>query len=246
MKRLQTAVSSAILAAAFATTTIAADQKSVGAVKGMYLDRSQRPEANGLTFEVELERADGSRMTVPTSYEFHTGDRIRLQVQTRKGGYLYALNRTVQGADKGMDLVAQDDQQRPPDAAHAYTLLLGPVKVKSPGTQLVPDQKQAIRFDEKTGIEKLFVIVSDKPLDLLNGFDVATGQMRPRSGGKLTAEDFAALDRILTAAISNCDCAIPPAPEPGKGLKLEDAHGYGVERQSGIPVGVEISLRHSN
>ena len=64
--------------------------------KGIFLDKSSA----GVRFNVILLREDG-RQTVPTSYEFRTGDQMLFQFSLNRDAYVYVLTRTIPG-DAGL------------------------------------------------------------------------------------------------------------------------------------------------
>ena len=61
--------------------------------KGIYLDtgENRRP---AMRFNVELYR-DGEQTTVPTTFAFRDGDRMRFRFELNRDCYVYVLHRTV-------------------------------------------------------------------------------------------------------------------------------------------------------
>jgi len=210
----------------------------LASVKNIYLDRAANPTANGMRFEIELERPDGTRLEVPVNYDFRSGDRIRLRMDVRNSVYVYVLNRTLTGEDKGIEIVREQDAQRRPTVAEAPRLVFGPEKL-SRGSARVAPKRDVMRFDANPGIEKLYVILAPKPLKLESAFD---------REGRFIFDDpkspITDLDRRLYEWSNNADVAMPDK-DGAKGGSA-DNYGYCVERRPSQAMMFEITLRHSS
>lgn len=226
-----------LTAALIAGTALAAADK-FSEVKEIFLDREHHPTAIGMRYDIELERPDGSRMEVPVTYDFHSGDRIRLRVDVRSPAYVYVLNRTLNGPDRGISLVRDEDAQKPPAMSETPRLVFGPERLIPGATRIAP-KSAAMRFDENTGIEKLYVVVSAKPLPLENMFDREGHLLFDRA----RRDSIGNLNRDLAAWSGNAKSAVPDK-DGAKGLS-QDNNGYCVERRPNEPLMQEISLRHS-
>ena len=232
---MKTALAGALLA----SIAGAEGQKDLPAVKGIYLDREHHPTMNGMRFDIVLQQPDGSKAEVPVTFDFHTGDRFWLRMDMRNSAYVYVLNRTLPGGDKGIEAVRIDDQQRAPEPAQMPHLVFGPEKLNHGAARLAPKGKNmAMRFDRETGVEKLYVIVSPKPLQL-EAFFGADGKMAVDA----THHDaMQQLDQRLSEWNGNAQYAYPDK-EGAKGI-YQDNYGYCVERQPDRPFMFEITLNH--
>jgi hypothetical protein len=98
--------------------------------------------AVGVQYSIELQTPDGKMSTVPSTYTFHTGDRIRLHIKTNVDGRL---------------VVMQSQDQGP------YRLLFPPSpsadnRVKKFGDNVFPPK--FFRFDQNPGDVKLMLMVT--------------------------------------------------------------------------------------
>jgi hypothetical protein len=216
---------------------LAADE-SLRAVKGLYLDREHHPALNGMRFDIELERPEGGSVEVPVTYEFHSGQRIWLRMDMRNTAYVYVLNRTLNNGDKGIAAIRDEDIQRPPVAADAPRLVFGPEKISRGAARRAP-KSSALRFDLNPGIEKLYVILSPKPLHLESLFG-PEGRMLVDDGHR---DSLRNLDNDLSTWAGNSEYAAPDK-EGAKGI-AQDNYGYCVERRPNEALMFEITLAHS-
>jgi len=207
-------------------------------VKRLYFDRGGRPGLAGIRFDVLLERADGGRAEVPVTSEFHSGDRFWLKLDTRGTTFVYVLNRTLRGGDKGLGVLRDDDLRVAPPTADLPRLVYGPQRM-SPGKSQLAPKAGALRFDSEAGIEKLYVILSPTPIDLEKQFR-PDGQMFIEGEG---AKGLRALDQRLLDWSANAEIA-PPENTSGKGVE-HDPNGYCVGRRPNEPLVVEITLWHT-
>jgi hypothetical protein len=106
---------------------------------------------------------------------------------------------------------------------------------------IVPGNGARFTMDQQPGIEKLYIVLSPAPVDILRYFDMETGRMlRARSAAHLP--DRGALTDLggqMSEWSKNGNTAIP---EPGsKGIRVE---GYGLSADSARPALIEVDLRH--
>lgn len=103
--------------------------------------------ALGLKYTI-LKRTGNDMVEVAPDTVFHAGDRIQFSVQVNGPGYLYIINQGSSGTWRPMFPSAEvEDGDNHVDGWRAYTF--------PPRSRLV--------FDEQTGIEKVFIILSREP-----------------------------------------------------------------------------------
>jgi len=237
-----------ILAAVIAgmLAAVAADD-STAKVKGIFIDGgapgSQGNSANGklgVKFNVKLDR-DGNEKLVRSDYDFQDGDRMRFQFLVNRESYVYVLHRTLNGDPsrlKGIDI----ETGGPGPDSTPYRLLfpnretgrnnkLAPNRVYT-----VPGQDADFVMDRNPGVEKLYLVVSPKPLELTKYFNVQDGKIQ-RSGGRDDSRDdvIGQLSKELKGLTGNTDSAM------AKGIEIDS---YAVARNNGKPVVVEVNLQH--
>ncbi|PWT98377.1 MAG: hypothetical protein C5B51_29495 [Terriglobia bacterium] len=101
----------------------------------------------GLRYTV-LKKTGDNMQEVPATTVFHAGDRIQIAVQTNLSGYLYIVSQGSSGTWKPMFPSPEvDNGDNHVEAFRSYTL--------PPNSRLL--------FDEQTGTEKLFVVLSREP-----------------------------------------------------------------------------------
>jgi len=109
------------------------------------------PAANaplGLRYSV-LKLSGTTPLEVPADTVFHTGDHAQLKVEANTPGYLYVISQGTTGTWKPIfpsPEVEKGDNHV--EALHSYTL---------------PSEDQQIGFDENSGPEKLFIVLSRQP-----------------------------------------------------------------------------------
>jgi hypothetical protein len=210
--------------------------------KGVYITGG----APGVQFRVALTR-DGRETTVPTSYEFRTGDQMLFRFRLNQDAFVYVLTRSIPGepeqtsvfaGSKGiLVLEAQDPLAPPPPTPYR---LLFPLKTTGSRNRLsattehtIPSNGSLFVMDAQAGIEKVYVILSETPIDMSRYFDAETGDMLPG----------ARMDRGLASRLLEWNRnSLTTIPEPGsKGIGIE---GYGVSSDKRQPALVEVDLRH--
>lgn len=231
--------------------------------KGVYRDNTNTSVKNGVTYRVMLARG-AQQSEVPVSFAFRSGDRFRLQVKLKDDAYIYVLNRTLDGdpeqmASKGITVVRDEDrQQKTKRRKAAYTLLYPSPseanrKIRKGAYRDIPGT-ELLAMDNNPGVEKVYVVLSDAPLDLTKYF--RDGQMVSASGGDRTADDKGRKSDNPGDAIDNLDRNLadwaqnsatePPAQAASKGVIREgsdEGEGCTVGNRN-KPIMAEISLKH--
>ncbi len=116
----------------------------------------------GLGYTLFQRDAGGRAVRVPTSREFRSGDRVRLQIESNSDGYLYVFN-TVDGADATMIF---------PDArlGGGNNFVRAHVPHEIPSSREPNPQHRWFEFDANPGAERLYLVFSREPLpDVLIG-----------------------------------------------------------------------------
>jgi hypothetical protein len=202
--------------------------------------------------KVSVFATDGNkRRRVSTDYEFRSGDSFELELETNQRAYVYVLNRTLAGdpsslGSKGIERIRDDDRrERPP--VGPYQLLYPMKNDPRVAESNKPFKLTGFRMDDKPGVEKMFVVVSAKPIDISRYFDVdgdqRTGNRPPSSGGdrgRREDRDEDVLDQLnkdLADWSANAESVLP------KGVE-RDPEGYGVVRDPAKPGVVELTLLH--
>jgi hypothetical protein len=141
--------------------------------------------ALGLRYTI-LKRSGDSMVEVSSDTIFHAGDRIQFSVQTNGPGYLYIISQGSSGTWKPMFPSTEvEDGNNHVDGWHAYTM----------------PPKSRILFDEQTGIEKVFIVLSRQPEPDLEKMIYSL------QGGPPKPETKAAPKHLLLAANLNIDNA---------------------------------------
>ncbi len=236
--------------------------------KGIFLsDEEDRKTA--VEFNVLLNR-DGRQRIVESNHRFQDDDRMRFQFKLNRDSYVYVLHRTIDGdprsdrvrryaGPKGIEVVRDEnrrrgspgdrDRERSAGEDGSYQLLF-PNKTVGMDNRLrahtvhtVPvDRNLFFTMDDNPGIEKLYLVVSDKQLDIGEHFDIEDGRSRRRSGSGSGRRDDSARDVLgqLTAKLaayggnSSVDFAT-------KGISVES---YGVVLERDKPMMIEVDLAH--
>ncbi|MBZ5585775.1 MAG: DUF4384 domain-containing protein [Acidobacteriia bacterium] len=103
--------------------------------------------ALGLKYSI-LRREGDNMAEVPTDTVFHAGDRIQFSVQTNTPGYLYIISQGSSGTWKPM--FPSPDVENGDNRVEGLRGVVMP-----PGSRIV--------FDEQTGVEKVFIVLSRQP-----------------------------------------------------------------------------------
>jgi hypothetical protein len=132
-----------------------------------------RKQSGSVTFEVDLIRG-AERATVPTTFQFQSGDRFALRIQVTSDAYLYVLNRTFVGSpdtlkESNRVRVARNVSGEVATADPPFTLVYPPNGhrlVKAGQTNLIPGVGLAMEMDDHPGVEQLLLVVSPVRLDV--------------------------------------------------------------------------------
>ncbi|MGO9271198.1 MAG: hypothetical protein ACLQOO_13235 [Terriglobia bacterium] len=217
--------------------------------KGIYVEKREI----GVRFDVVLLRGP-ERRSVPTSYEFVSGDKMLFQFTVNRDAYVYVLTRTIPGdgvaverfaGSKGIEVVQAEDLKagRP---TGEYRLLF-PLKKTGLQNKLtadrvhtVPENGARFTMDQDPGIEKLYIVLSPDLIEMGKYFDLSTGRLaHPAADSRADPAMVSDLGHQMLEWSKNGDVAIPEAAT--KGITVE---GYGVSTNSARPALVEIDLRH--
>lgn len=178
------------------------------------------------SYRILLQRG-GQMAEVPDRYEFQSGDQFAVKLNLTRGGYVYVLNRTLNGspdrlqaATRGNALmstatVAQEQQALA--AAHATATELVAIypaeghKRVGAGWVTVPSGGM-LQMDNEPGMEKVYIVVSPRPETSLRGLLArltGTGNKGPR------AEVEQEIRTTMAEMASNTEVAGPPIPARG-------------------------------
>jgi hypothetical protein len=158
----------------------------------------------GVSCAVLLVR-DGERVTVPSSFQFKTGDQVALRVSVDADSYVYVLNRSFTGnpealATRSMALVKEEDDRRGNTEASPYALVFPEAGkhfvVKAGVGHPVPPRGLTLRMEGEPGVEQLLVVVSPHPLDITTAFDPETGRLRPTGTRSVGGSDADVLGQV--------------------------------------------------
>lgn len=260
MKILLTLAFAGCSAAAFA------QEGNITEAKRIYVERVKP----AIRYKVELER-DGRKREVPTTYEFQNGDALRLKFELNKDAYIYVLNRTVEGnpdtlgrymGEKGIEIIREEDSRRRADSNDSYNLLFpskssqGSNLLRTGRVHTVPFGDRAFYFRENPGVEKLFIVLSERPLDIQRHFNLENGNLRDdrpardgrdrkREPGNRNDSNDSVLDQLNKELVS---MASNTAQSPFTGKTLVEGpggnDGYGVSGDPSKPSVTVIDLKH--
>ena len=172
------------------TQSSAAAKKTAPAAAqgGVPLASASAPKAGAqpIGLGYTLYKVEGGQLVATSeSSEFREGERIRLALETNTDGYLYVFN-TTNGAEPVMLY------------PHA-TLDAGRNRIAAHRSEYVPARDAGFRFDDKAGVERLYVFVSRRPLDGVPTGDELLAKF-PRPGESSywfpTAEQWSRLEAL--------------------------------------------------
>ncbi len=204
--------------------------------KGIYhdVDRYQR---SGLQFRILLDD-NGKERRVSTSYPFHTGDQFTFSFEINRNTHIYIINRTE--VSKSAAVAAS---YQPKQVSHRSRLteprLLFPTEDAGTGNRLVSNRAHVVPsrghfvMDHESGVEKLYVVISDRSLDFSDLFHADTGKLRGSA-----APRTAALQARLDGWQANALVELVP-----KGI-VHEVDGYAATADASRPAVVEIDLKH--
>lgn len=199
---------------------------------------------------------NGRERRVSTNHEFRSGDRWKLHVETNRPAFAYVLHRTIPGdarrlvQSRGVEVVRDRDRRNRSGRRDPYRLLYPvtggqpvPVRPNRP-VRLPRGQGEYFRMDNETGLEKIFLVLSEERIDIRKHFESdgrqRTGRRPGGSGGGSIEEDV--LDQLnadLVSGLSNGQTAI------GTGDEFE-SYGVVVEGSGGSSpfATFELNLKH--
>ena len=238
--------------------------------KGIFLSDSD-DRKTAVKFNVLLKR-DGRERLVDSNHRFRDDDQMRFQFELNRDSYVYVVHRTFDGdpgsdrvrryaGPKGIEVVRDENRRsdRPSDrdrsrsgrGEESYQLLFPGEKtgrtnfVKARTRHTVPtDRNTYFMMDDNPGIEKLYLVVAQKQLDIGDHFNLRDGRLRRSESGGDGRRDDSDGDVLnqLTAKLAeyggNAALSFP------KGIRVEEADGYGVGVDRGKPLMVEVDLAH--
>ncbi len=142
---------------------------------------SLKPAANlGVRYNVlKVNMETGMRTEVAPDSVFHEKDCVAVRIQPNRGGFLYVFNEGSSGGFR--PLIPSDEAADDSNIVKAYNLMDVP-------------QNYCFEMDEKPGTETLFLVVTDKPEDVMKlndtirkksdgGTMVAQTEMKPFTSG---------------------------------------------------------------
>ena len=238
---------------------------------GIFVDGGQSGRT-AVKFNVLLKR-DGRERTVNSNYRFQDGDQMKFQFELNKEAYVYVVHREFEGdpgsrelqrlaGPMGINVVRDDDRRRrrPGErpgsgrSGEAYQLLF-PTRESGSSNRLsakkvhtIPAQRDLyFTMDDRPGIEKLYLVTSDKPLDISEHFTL-DGRLRRGNGGSgRTPRDDTDDDVLsqLSAKLASYGSNAESEYVNAKGIQLErERDNYGSGRKPGEPFMNEVDLAH--
>jgi hypothetical protein len=238
--------------ALLAVACMPAEEPSLTTAKGIYMDSGQTGKP-GIKFNVMLVR-DGEKSQVPSTYRFRDGDQLVFQMETNRESYVYVLNRTIFGnpanlaeyAAKGIKIEQPADAEKP--KMSRYRLLFPTPdsgrenRLKANKRVTVPTGKIPFQMDSEPGIEKLYVVVSQDPIDLSKHFDMESGAAR--RGSSRDDKPTNDTDEDINARLKGWSDNAKVAFAEEKGIGMGNSQSYGIVVDHAKPMVVEVSLKH--
>ena len=219
------------------------------AAQGIY----EEGEQVGVKFDVLMEQ-NGRLRRVSSNYAFRSGDRFKFQVETNRSAFIYVLNRTLPGdarslQSKGIEEIRDEDRRDRSGSRREYTLLYPgagrrPAAVAA-GRAVELPPGGFYRMDDNPGIEKLYVLASERRIDDIDRYFDSDGRQRPgrrpRGGGSTEGDVLDQLNTQLSSWGCNAGMAFADPDADSKGIEVA---GYGVVRDREGPGSFEVSLKH--
>ena len=137
----------------------------------------------GLGLTLFMRDSNGLSVRTDPSHEFHTGDKVRVLLETNSDGFLYVFNTT----DGGKPVMIYPD----PDLDEAGNYIQAHVPVEVPSSVAAEERLRWFRFDKQAGVERLYFVFTREPLP------------------GIPLED----DLITFCRQNNTNCPIQPTPE---------------------------------
>ncbi len=158
--------------------------------------RRQTGKANhpiGLGYTVYQRDADDNPVRVSESREFRRGDAVRLVIESNTDGYLYIFNTENDGPPRMIFPDARLNGGRNNIAAH--------VPYETPSSREPNPRLRWFVFSQKTGIERLYLVIAKRPLP-----DVPVGnQLVARCRTDLRACPWRPAESVWTQLAVNVD-----------------------------------------
>ncbi|MGB7923835.1 MAG: DUF4384 domain-containing protein [Pyrinomonadaceae bacterium] len=110
----------------------------------------------GLGYTLYMRDSNGDAMRVDPDRSFRTGDRVRISMETNTDAYIYIFNST----DNGDPVMIYPDAQL--DDAGNYIEAHVPTEI--PSSTAAEERLRWFTFDDKPGIEHVYIVVTREPL----------------------------------------------------------------------------------
>ena len=265
-RRVQLFAAMCLFASAFCTVgRVGVFAQTDWTAKGIYVDGGQSGQT-AVKFNVLLKR-DGRERTVNSNYRFQDGDQMKFQFELNKSAYVYVVHREFRGdpssrqlqrlaGPTGIEVVRDDDRRRRDERPGAgrrregYQLLF-PTREVGRSNRLAAGKVHTIpanpdlyfTMDDRPGIEKLYVVASDREVDITEQFELSDGSMRRGNGGGRTDDTNDDVISQLSAKLASYAANALNWFE--KGIKVErERDNYGAGRDSKKPFMTEVDLAH--
>ncbi len=140
---------------------------------------------------------DGRRIEVSPSHVFRNGDQVALRLRSSRDAFVYVFNRTISGDPDEVgarSLVLQDEvRSNGADVLRGAQLIYpepGQVaRVRANASAAIPERGKALTLADPVGVEKLYVVVSPRPLNLSTLADASEGApAQPPAGAQNDSE----------------------------------------------------------
>lgn len=182
----------------------------------------------GLRYTILKALPSGGQMAVLPETTFTAHDAIRLSVESNKPGYLYIIQQGSTGT--WTPLYPEEGQQHKIEPGKEY---------------MVPSEPGSFEFDEHAGQERLFILLSEKPVQ-----DLETLIKQAQGNGNQKApanSDHAITDVIAQIQLGSRDLVFTKANKdaPAPGAKEQDAAMYVVNKNADSSrLVVDMVLKH--
>lgn len=110
----------------------------------------------GLGLTLFMRDSNGLAVRTDPSHVFHKGDHVRVLIETNVDGYLYVFNTT----DDGPPMMLYPD----PELDEAGNYFQAHVPFEIPSSLAAEERLKWLTFDEHTGAEKLYFVLTREPL----------------------------------------------------------------------------------
>ncbi|MGA7409939.1 MAG: DUF4384 domain-containing protein [Bryobacteraceae bacterium] len=182
----------------------------------------------GLRYTILKALPGGGQVEVLPDTVFKAHDAIRLSIESNKPGYLYIVLQGSSGA--WTPLYREAGQQHQIQPGKEY---------------IIPSPPASFEFDEHAGQERLFVLLSEKPMQDLESL-VMEAQSKPTEKTP-SSQDNSIDDVISQIKLVDRDLVFTKASKdaPAAGAKKQDSAMYVVNKSAdGSRVVVDLVLKH--